>query len=114
MLHGDPMKLDKTLSALLLAFVATSALADEPATDERDRVYDFLKANVIGKSLGFANVSQNSDKTLEYDFKRTMRYRNLVKTERGLAFDVFVIIQQTNYDVTDGKRTPGKAGVKKD
>lgn len=89
-------------------------VAKEPATDGRDEVYEYLKANVIGKSVSFSSVSANSDDTLEFDFKRTLRYRNLVKTERGLAFDVFGLIKQTNYDLQDGKRLMGKPGVNKD
>ena len=101
-------------SVFCLAVMSLSAIAQEPATDQRDEVYEFLKANVIGKSVTFASVSSNSDNTVEYDFQRTIRYRNLVKSERGLAFNVFGLIKQTNFDLQNGKRVPGKPGVNKD
>ena len=100
--------------ASLLTVILSSTLA-QAAVDlsVRDRVYDFLKANVMGRSVSSERLSKNADCTIELDFKSTQRYYGLQKTENGLVFDRIALIKQTNYDLDKNGARTGKS-VNKD
>ncbi len=100
----------RVLAVVAMLLTSFSHGADEFAL--RDQVYDFLKANVMKRPLVRQSTGTNADKTLEFEFERTLIHTDLVKTERGLTFNQIMNIKQRNYDLDkDGKRTAAPAKV---
>lgn len=80
-------------------------------TDNRDRIYEFLKENVVDRTVSMATRDSRIDQgRIATDFAVTMTLTNLRKTRYGLEYDLESTVEQTNYDLdSSGRRT----GVKR-
>lgn len=67
----------------------------------RDRVVDFLKKNVIGRTVSTTNPYAEDE-----DFSQSWTYQTLAVTENGFTYDNVVQIKQVRYALDSaGKRT---------
>ncbi len=77
-------------------------------TDNRDRIYEFLEKNVLGRKFTGApkrDHRMHAGQTA-YDFAVTTTCTDLEKTRSGLKFDMKWTVKQTNYDLdSQGRRT---------
>lgn len=89
---------------LLSLFVGTSVniMFDQVAqANDLDNAYEFLKTNVVNRTLLRESQGTLADGKVGYMFRREATVCNLHRTERGLQFDHFVIIKQQNWDIKD-------------
>ncbi len=91
------------LLVLGMSAVGRPCLADEEkgGDSEPDRVYAFVKANVIGKTLERKTTAKIANDKVEAEFVRRMQFLNLTRTAETISFHAIVIIKQKNYDLDD-------------
>jgi hypothetical protein len=72
--------------------------------DELDEVVQFLKANVINRTVSSHSTGVMADGKISYDFQRDMTYCNLIQNGKGFSYDVIAVIKQRNWDLKNGER----------
>lgn len=71
-------------------------------TSERERMVRFLKRHVIGKAVGAAPITTQTDEgQLTSAYEDDMAFGNLVETAQGFSFDMTTLSRGTRY--TRGK-----------
>ncbi|WP_406698681.1 hypothetical protein V5E97_07315 [Singulisphaera sp. Ch08] len=103
------------LAVLVLTIAAVSSeqtRADDGALGARSKILDFLKREVLGKSLVHHSVSKIDNGKLEVDFSRTLKFANVTTTERGFKFDLLIDIKQANYDLDESGARKGTSIAK--
>lgn len=103
----------KAVSWLFVTLSCASFAAGDYA--ERDKVYNFIATNLIGKSVGHQHKGTSKNAKLAWDFKRKISYTNLHKTSEGLIFDEVIEIKQSNQAIDEsGNPVAGSAPVVED
>jgi hypothetical protein len=100
-------------TAILLAFAALGAAADESPAEAGDRaaVMKFLKDHVVGKTVVSPRTAGKRDAgRMESDYEDQTTFGNFAETPQGFRFDVTTVSKETRYELgKDGKRVlPGR------
>lgn len=74
---------------------------------ERDQIYDWIQANLVGKTISLSSTTKIDEGRIEAEFSAKRTFTNLQKTTQGLTLDNFTIIEQTNYDLDDNGQRMG-------
>jgi len=89
-------KMKFAICGFALAFGAVAFAADAPST--RDRVFQFLEKNVMGRTqqLATEGTIEAEGATYQVKFSATIKWDKLEKTEEGLTFEETRDIKQSN------------------
>lgn len=90
----------RNLIVLLTLLVSSQAFAD---TTKRDSIANWIERNMLNRTVVSSSTSYRDGGSIfiESNVKRT--YGDLQRTENGLTFRNFNVIQQTISDVVDGQ-----------
>jgi|GEM_PF-5191871 len=95
---------------LVAGLLFTAGLPTTADAGEREEVVDYLRKNVIGRTLETRITEKIAQGKVETEFASRRTFSNLVETSAGLAFDETIVINQVLYDLDEhGKRvSPGR------
>jgi hypothetical protein len=71
---------------------------------ELDRVFHFIKANAVNRTLVMEKKGELAGGRVGYTFLRESTLCNLVRSDNRLQYDIVFVIKQKKWDITDGKR----------
>ena len=99
-----------TLTALLFSIAIVRTLfaheiqAANDAPTKLNQIADYVKNELIGKTFSVETTVGIDEGKIETEFNRNATYSNLFSNETVIRFDELISIEQTTFELGDGKR----------